>query len=140
MVFASSFHGPPTSRIGEPWRWHGGYARAVQLTDLEAHEQLALTGLIRFLVRIDGEFSPAEVSALTVLSKDIGSALFWQKMSQAQRELESADDVLGVVESVQRREVREWIYGVLMGIAAVEGMKESESELLDWLFTTWEMG
>ncbi len=112
----------------------------MQLADLEAHEQLALTGLIRFLVRIDGEFSPAEVSALTVLSKDIGSALFWQKMSQAQRELESADDVLGVVESVQRREVREWIYGVLMGIAAVEGMKESESELLDWLFTTWEMG
>lgn len=111
----------------------------MQLSDLEPHERLALAGLIRFLVRIDGEFSPAEVSALTVLGKELGSALFWQNMSQAQRELGSADDVVEIVESVERREVREWIYGVLVGIAAVEGMKEQESELLDWLLKTWKM-
>jgi len=111
----------------------------VQLSDLEPHERLALAGLLRFLVRMDGKLSSDEVAALATLGKELGSTLFWQTMARAQQELESADDVVEAVERVERPHVREWIYGILMGIAVVDGLSDEESELLDWLLQTWQM-
>lgn len=109
------------------------------LSDLQEHEQIAFVGLVRLVVRADGEFSPSEVSAVTHLAKDVGSAEFWRLMSHAQQHLENADDVLSVVERVERVEVREWIYGVLMGLSAVDGMAEEESQVLDWVMETWQL-
>ena len=111
----------------------------MQLSDLEPHERLALAGLLRLLVRIDGALSPAEVTALASLGRELGSALFWQSMAEAQQQLGSADEVVEAVETVERAPVRAWIYGILLGIAAVDGLTPEESELLEWLQQTWEM-
>jgi hypothetical protein len=44
-----------------------------------------------------------------------------------------------VIEQVGRREVQEWIYGVLLGLAAIDGMDTSEIQLLDWVRETWSL-
>lgn len=112
----------------------------MRLEELQRPEQLAFAGLVRLLVRIDGEFSPGEVTALASLAKELGSGAFWTLMREAQQELGSAEDVVEVVETVTRREVQDWIYGVLLGLAAVDGIQDAESQVLDWLMHTWQLG
>ena len=109
------------------------------LQDLTADEKIALAGLVRMLVRADGEFSSAEVSAVTQLGKELGSMEFWKLMSLAQQTLEDANDVMDAVAQVERPEVREWIYGVLIGLAAVDGIDEAEGTVLDWVMQVWDM-
>ena len=46
---------------------------------------------------------------------------------------------LGLVELVRAGPVREWMYGVLVGLAAVDGLDPAESELLDWLRDAWAL-
>jgi hypothetical protein len=109
----------------------------VKLLDLDPDEKVALVALVRFMVRMDGVFSPVEVKALTALAKEIGSAEFWTTMRDVQQRVVSADDLVQIVEQVKRREVKEWIYGVLVGIAAVDGMDDAEVQLLEWVQDTW---
>jgi hypothetical protein len=109
----------------------------VKLADLDAEERLALVALVRFMVRMDGVFSPAEVTALTALAKEVGSAEFWATMSEVQQRVATADDMVQLTEQVRRREVQAWIYGVLLGLAAVDGVDGSEIQLLEWVQETW---
>ncbi|MBW2465383.1 MAG: hypothetical protein JRH11_27295 [Deltaproteobacteria bacterium] len=48
-------------------------------------------------------------------------------------------DLTTIVGEVSRPEVREWIYGVLLGIAAVDGIADGESETLGWLMDAWSL-
>ena len=111
----------------------------VKLGDLSPEERRAFVGLVRLMVRIDGEFSAQEVQALTLLARDVGSLEFWTEMRNAQEVLASADDVVRAVEEVNRQPVCEWMYGALMGLAAVDGIDVAESDLLGWLGTTWNL-
>ncbi len=111
----------------------------MKLAELEAGERVALVALVRFMVRMDGVFSPAEVTALTTLAKEVGSAEFWATMREVQQRVATAEDMVQVIEQVGRREVQEWIYGVLIGLAAIDGMDTSEIQLLDWVKETWRL-
>ena len=53
------------------------YTRSVTFDELTAEEQLALAGLVRLMVRMDGQFTPDEVIAVSTLAKDIGATRFW---------------------------------------------------------------
>ncbi len=109
----------------------------MKLADLHEEERVALVALLRFMVRMDGVFSPAEVQAMTALAKEIGSAEFWTTMREVQQRVVTPDDLVQLVEKVERREVMEWIYGVLVGLAAIDGMDDSEAQLLEWVQETW---
>ena len=108
----------------------------MQFDELEEHEQLSLAGLVRLVVRMDGQFSPGEVDAVAALAREVGAPGFWSTMAQAQT-IEM--DELGTLVARVRPEIREWMYGVLVGLAAVDGIEESESDLLSWLMDTWGM-
>ncbi len=108
----------------------------MRFDELEEREQLALTGLVRLMVRMDGQFSPGEVDAVAALAREVGAGGFWATMARAQTI--EMDELGKQVEQV-RPAVREWMYGVLVGLAAVDGIEESESELLTWLMDIWEM-
>ena len=113
------------------------YTRSVTFDELTAEEQLALAGLVRLMVRMDGQFTPDEVIAVSTLAKDIGATRFWSMMTDAQTmETEELSDH---VAAIQRPEVREWMYGVLVGLAAVDGIDSAETELLDWLMDVWQL-
>jgi hypothetical protein len=109
----------------------------VKLSDLVDDERVALVALLRFMVRMDGVFSATEVKALTSLAKDIGSSEFWATMRDVQQRVVTPEDLVQMVERVERRDVKEWIYGVLLGLAAIDGMDDKESQLLEWVQETW---
>lgn len=114
------------------------YHRPVTFADLEALERVALMGLVRLMVHMDGEFSPEEVQALSGLARDLGGSGFWAAMSEVQT-LEQ-HELQQIVKGVIRPAVQEWMYGVLVGIAAADGIEDGESELLGWLMDTWSLG
>jgi hypothetical protein len=104
--------------------------------ELTPSEQRALVGLVRLMVRMDGEFTPAEVKAVQSLAKELGATRFWAAMTEANTmEMDELATLVGEV----RLEVRDWMYGVLIGIAAVDGIDVAESELLAWLMDTWQL-
>ena len=113
-----------------------GYPRALRFDQLEKQERLALAGLVRLIVRMDGQFSADEVAAVAALAREVGATDFWSQMAQAQTiEMDELGDLIEEV----RPKVREWMYGVLTALAAVDGIEEAESDLLSWLEDTWEM-
>ncbi len=109
----------------------------MKFSDLDAQEQLALAGLVRLMVRMDGEFTPKEAAAVSALAREIGATSFWSMMTESQTmEMEELSDL---VSELPRKTVREWMYGVLVGLAAVDGIDAAESELLSWLMEVWEL-
>jgi uncharacterized tellurite resistance protein B-like protein len=108
------------------------------MQDLDDVEQLAFAALVGLMVRADGELSRGESEAMARLANEVGSAAFWGALSRARRELPEHEDVLRAASAVARPEVREWLYGVLVGLSAVDGMHAAEASLLDQLVQAWE--
>ena len=125
-------------RIAAFLRLDGWYSDLVSM-QLERHEQFAFVGLIRLMVRIDGDFSPAEVGAMQTLAKRFGSGVFWALMAESQETLVSDEEVLAVAGDVIRPEVQRWMYQALLELAAVDGIHPNESRLLDWLIEKWQL-
>ncbi|NOY92214.1 MAG: hypothetical protein GXP55_13555 [Deltaproteobacteria bacterium] len=110
----------------------------MRMDELDELEQLAFAALVGLMVRADGELTSAESEAMARLATEVGSATFWSALSRARHELPEHDDVLRAAAGIKRPEVREWLYGVLVGISAVDGMHATEASLLDQLVEAWE--
>jgi uncharacterized tellurite resistance protein B-like protein len=110
----------------------------VKLADLHPFEKHALLALIRMLVRMDGVVTPGETRALAALAKDLGSAEFWETMREVQQLIGTPEDVVTVVERVERPAVKAWIYGILVRVAAADGREsDDEAQLLGWVEETF---
>lgn len=108
------------------------------LDDLEDVERLAFVALVRFMIRADGVLTSAETAAVAHLAREVGSAQFWAAMQRAQATLVDRDDLRSAVMEVTRRPVQDWIYEVLVGMAAADGnMGDQEGLLLDWVRASW---
>lgn len=63
---------------------------------------------------------------------------FWRCMTEAQQALPDMEDLSDAARNVERQPIREWIYEVLMGMAAADGnIGDSEGRMLDWLRALW---
>ena len=125
-------------RVPDPREPQLGYSLLVvnRYDELNPTEQRALVGLVRLMVRMDGEFTAAEVQAVQTLARDLGATRFWSAMTEANTmEMDELAKLVGEV----RPDVREWMYGVMVGLAAVDGIDAAESELLAWLMDTWQL-
>ncbi len=124
---------------------------------LEAHEKLALAGLIRFLVQADGRYSPEEFSALTPIvegllcSKPGGAAgdpyrddeaepdakEGWDLLDRAAEELDDREAMEAAARAVVRPAARELIYATLFELAAADTITAEEWPVLEWLQKEW---
>ena len=112
----------------------------MNLDELEPHERIAFAGLIRLVVRADGQLTPAESNAMSALARQVGSARFWRVMTEVQQVVRDNEDLVDAVRNVTRPAVRAWIYEVLVGISAADGnMGAAEGRTLDWVRAVWEL-
>jgi hypothetical protein len=107
------------------------------LDQMNEEERLALAGLLRMMVGLDGAFTPDESAALKDVAVELGEGPFWKL-------LESFDgrkhgDVRALARQVTRKEVQELIYGLLYGVAITQTITSRENELLEWLASTWQV-
>jgi hypothetical protein len=124
---------------------------------LSPDEQLALGGLLRTLIRMDGQYTPAENEALEdvlqeVLAEPQGFAfrspdtsqtpqtsLVWELLGRAARELPDEDSVRRAALAVTRPEARETIYSAVFTVAAADTIVDPEWRLLEWLKEIWQI-
>lgn len=112
--------------------------RSKHIDDLEDHEQLALGGLIRVLVRLDGSFSEEEEAQIEGVAAEIGSVeQLWHLVSRSAQELRTDDDIRAHVQKVVRPGARALIRDALESIARAGTIEPAEQALLDWLDEAW---
>ncbi len=114
------------------------YDSITQIDSLEDHEQLALGGLIRVLIRLDGTFSEEEEAQLEQVAAQLGSVeQLWRVISRSAQVHASDDAIRASAKGVVRPGARTLIRDALEAIAMAETIDEKEQQLLDWLDEEW---
>jgi hypothetical protein len=111
----------------------------MKLDDLTRDEQMVLGGLLRLMLRSDGQFSEGEEAALDRIGQRIaGSAeRMWKVISDSAQLLPEDDDIRAAVGNVERDEARREIRWILEELAVGDAISESEQALLSWLRERW---
>lgn len=100
---------------------------------------MALLGLLRALVRMDGSFTAEEIAAMTRLAQRLGTYDFWSGMTECQTVLTDREQVYATARLVHRDESRRFVYECLREVASKDGMDPREAELMAWLRTEWNI-
>jgi hypothetical protein len=112
--------------------------RPMTLDDLSKEEQLALGGLIRLMLRSDGDFSEAEEAQVNALGAELADpGRLWSVVSASAQAHRSDADIRAAAGRVTRPEVRALLRDALTRIARVGEMTREEQSLLDWLASLW---
>lgn len=115
--------------------------RAMDIDDLDRAEQLALGGLIRLLVRSDGDFTQAEEDRIHAIGERIGGGeVIWRLISSSAQAYPHDGQVRTAATAVERPEARALFLDVLGEVAEPDGVAVEEAALLDWLRGAWSQG
>jgi hypothetical protein len=117
----------------------GWYKRSVELLDLRGDERLALVALLKVAVVADGRVSDEEVEEIGDVVDALGEGEYRKLVDEVSRRFQSQDDLKTFLETIQRPEARDLIYGFFLEEAAGEALRGRESELVAWLADAWKI-
>jgi hypothetical protein len=110
----------------------------MKLTDLTDAERLALGGLLRLMVRADGEFTEAEEHAVNELGDELGGArLLWSAISDSAQAFKTDQDVRRAGVELSRPEVRRLVLDALHRVARADSIAPGEQGILEALRSHW---
>jgi uncharacterized tellurite resistance protein B-like protein len=110
----------------------------MRLDDLTKDEQLALGGLIRLMLRSDGQFTAAEEEKVNQVGARLADAgRLWSVISASAQAYTNDAAIRRAASAVTRPEVRALLRDVLAEIASDGSVTETEQALLDWLASSW---
>jgi hypothetical protein len=115
-----------------------GTIAAMDIDELDRAEQLALGGLIRLLVRSDGDFTQAEEDRINGIGERIGgSEVIWRLISTSAQAYPHDGQIRVAASAVERPEARALFLDVLGEVAEPDGVAAEETALIDWLRGAW---
>lgn len=109
------------------------------LGELTHAEQLALVGLVRLMIRLDGQFTEGERQVLDNLVDELGEQQFGQLSAEADDKIQDEAAVKHYASHVVRQDARELIFGAIYDLAIPDSIVQSEASLLSWLSDTWQI-
>lgn len=111
----------------------------MRLDELTPDERLALGGLLRLMVRSDGDFSEAEEATINALGERLAGdpARMWSAISQSAQDCPTDDAIRTAVAAVARPEARALLRDAAREVAAGDEVVASEHALLVWLDGAW---
>lgn len=100
---------------------------------------MALGGLIRLMVRSDGDFSEEEEARIDAIGelRAGGRAGIWKLISASAQALPDEAAIRAAVTEIAREDARATLLAMLTSIAEEGGITGSERGLLDWVRETW---
>lgn len=100
---------------------------------------MALGGLIRLMVRSDGDFSEEEEARIDAIGelRAGGRAAMWRLISESAQALPNEATIRVAAGEVVRDDARTTVLAMLTSIAEEGGVTETERTLLEWLRKTW---
>ncbi len=111
----------------------------MELSDLREDERLALVALLKVAVVADGSVSDEEVEEIGDVVEAFGEGEYRKLVDEVSRRFQSQDDLKDFLETIERPEARELIYGFFLEEAAPEALRGRESELVAWLADAWKI-
>jgi hypothetical protein len=95
--------------------------------------------LLEVAVVADGSVSDDEVEEIRQVVKAFGEDEYRKLVDEVSRRFQTQDDLMAFLETIQRWEAREFIYGFFFGEDAGSALRGREPELVDWLAEVWNI-
>ena len=111
----------------------------MEIRDLSKDEKIALVGLVERLIMADNMVSPEESSEFGKVVGAIGEDDYRTLVHNYKIIYRDLSQFKQFLQTIERQEARELIYGTLFQIAEVDFFDETESEILDWLVKEWNI-
>ncbi len=109
----------------------------MSLSDFTPDEDLALLGLMRAVVKADGDYSPEEQREIAALREEMGEDRFDTAIEAAKTRFESLKLLKEHAATITRKEAQTVILRKLVGLAVSDRVTEDEEKPLRWLARTW---
>lgn len=111
----------------------------MRIDELSSEEQMALGGLIRLMVRSDGDFSEEEEARIDAIGelRAGGRSAMWKLISASAQALKDEAAIRAAASQIARQDARATLIAMLTSIAEEGGVAQAERELLDWLRQAW---
>ncbi len=111
----------------------------MELADLNKDEQIALAGLLEFVVMASGHVTEDEQAEIDAIVDALGEDKYRAAVEEVDRRFEDEQQLRTFLSKIERQDAREVIYGTVMEAAITDTVEGRESALLDWLATEWKI-
>lgn len=108
------------------------------IEDLDQGERLVLGGLIRLMVRSDGDFAAEEESTIDALGAPIGGReAIWKLISDSAQAYPDENQIRAAVPRIEREEAQKIMLEIVTKVAEPGDIVAAEQQLIDWLRQVW---
>jgi hypothetical protein len=111
----------------------------MELADLNQNEQIALAGLLEFVVLASGHVTQDEQFEIDDIVEAIGQDNYRRAVDEVDKRFADETTLRKFLSTIEREEARELIYGVVIDAAMTDTVEGRESELLEWLAKEWKV-
>jgi recombinational DNA repair protein RecR len=111
----------------------------MELADLNKEEQLALAGLLEFVVLASGHVTEDEELEIAAIVEAIGEEPYRKAVEEVDQRFPDEQALRTYLSTISRQEAREVIYGTVIEAAMTDTVEGRESALLEWLAKEWNI-
>ena len=111
----------------------------MELADLNKDEQLALAGLLEFVVMASGHVTEDEEQEIAAIVEALGEEPYRKAVEEVDKRFPDEQALRAFLATIGRQEAREIIYGTVTEAAMTDTVEGRESALLEWLAKEWNV-
>jgi hypothetical protein len=111
----------------------------MELADLNKDEQIALAGLLEFVILASGHVTQDEEREIEAIVEALGDENYRAAVDAVDGRFEDEKGLRTYLSTIERQEARELIYGTVLEAAFTDSVEGRESDLLDWLAGEWKI-
>jgi hypothetical protein len=111
----------------------------MELADLNKDEQIALAGLLEFVVLASGHVTPDEEAEIDTIVEALGEENYRVAVDEVDKRFPDEPALRGFLAKIDRQEAREVIYGTVIEAAMCDTVEGRENALLAWLADAWKV-
>jgi hypothetical protein len=111
----------------------------MELADLNKDEQIALAGLLEFVVLASGHVTEDEQAEIDAIVDALGEENYRAAMQEVDKRFSDEETLRSFLHKIDRQEAREVIYGTIIEAAMTDTVEGRENALLTWLAQQWNV-
>jgi hypothetical protein len=111
----------------------------MELSELDKDEQVALAGLLEFVILASGHVTEDEEQEIDAIVESLGEEPYRAAVTEVDKRFPDEKALRTFLATIARQDARELIYGTVFEAAMTDNVEGRESALLDWLAEQWNI-